>query len=174
MNSAGPQLRTDTRQASGGSTAASARSLVVFRLEDQEYGLRLEEVERVLPMIEVSPLPAAPAALLGVINLHGRVVPVVDLRRRFGLPPRNYGLGGRLLVVRSPRRTLAMPVDDVAGVRHVPAEAIQTPEAVAPGLSQLGGVAALDGNLLFIQDLEAVLSADEEQQLGAALGEENP
>src|SRR5262245_21471826 len=60
--------------------------LFVFRLAEQHYALPLLTVERVLPMVAVSPLPQAPSLTLGVINLHGLVVPVLDLRRRFGLP----------------------------------------------------------------------------------------
>jgi len=117
----------------------SIRQLVVFRLAEQQYALPLSAVERVLPMVAVSPLPQAPAIALGVINLHGQVVPVLDMRRCFGFPPRDYGLTAHLLVVRTTRRTLALPVDEVLGVREVAAAAVTAPEAVLPGIAQVGG-----------------------------------
>src|ERR1043166_579372 len=65
--------------------------LVVFLLAEQHYALPLAMVERVLPVVAVSPLPQAPPMTLGMINLHGTVMPVLDLRHRFGFPPHEYG-----------------------------------------------------------------------------------
>jgi purine-binding chemotaxis protein CheW len=145
--------------------------LVVFSVEDERYALRLPVVERVLPMVAVSPLPKAPAVALGVINLHGAVVPVLDIRRRLGLPPRDYGLTAHLLVARTSRRTVALPVDEVLGVSDVAAEAITLPAAVLPGIRQVEGIIALADGLLFIHDLERFLSLDEERRLAEALDE---
>jgi len=84
---------TDDRVGAG--PEGSALQLVVFDLEGQRYALPLGAVDRVLPMVAVSPLPKAPAIALGVINLHGQALPVLDIRRRFGLPTREYGLADR-------------------------------------------------------------------------------
>ena len=146
-------------------------TLVVFGIEGQRYALPLHAVERVLPMVAVSPLPQAPAVALGVMNLHGQVLPVLDLRRRFGLPPRDYGLTARLLVTRTGRRILALAVDEVLEVREVTPETITRPDAVLPGIGHLAGIVALVDGLLFIHDLEACLSLDEEQRLATALEE---
>lgn len=140
-------------------------------IDGQRYGLALHTVERVFPMVAVSPLPKAPAIALGVINLHGRVIPVVDIRRRFGLPLGDYGPTAHLLVARTARRTLALPVDTVPGVMEIAAEAVVPPGAALPGIGYVAGIAALEDGLLFIHDLEAFLSLDEEQQLAEALGE---
>lgn len=155
-----------------GSTAEEARlELVHYTLDGNGYGLPLRVVERILPMVAISPLPKAPPIVLGVVNVHGTVIPVVDLRRRFGLPSRDYGLGGRLLLARTSRRLLAFPVDEVLGVSEVPAEDVSPPEAVLPGIGQVAGIVRLAGGLLLIQDLDACLALDEERQLDAALGE---
>jgi purine-binding chemotaxis protein CheW len=122
-------------------------------------------------MVAISPLPQAPAVALGVISVHGRVVPVLDLRRRFGFPLCDYGLTAHLLVARTSRRTLALPVDEVHGVSEVAAEDIAPPDAVLPGIAHVAGIVALADGLLFIHDLEACLSLDEEQRLAAALQE---
>ncbi|MBI2454644.1 MAG: purine-binding chemotaxis protein CheW [candidate division NC10 bacterium] len=145
--------------------------LVVFVLEEQRYALPVSTVVRVLPMVAVSPLPQAPAIALGVINLHGHVIPVLDIRRRFDLPPRNYGVSAHLLVARTIRRTLAVPVDEVLGVRDVAADAVAPADAVLPGIGHVAGIVALSDGLLFIHDLEAFLSLEEEQRLTQALAE---
>lgn len=145
--------------------------LVVFTIEEQRYSLDISAVERVLPMVAVSGLPKAPAIALGVISLHGQVIPVLDIRRRFGLPPRDWSLTAHLLVARTIRRTLALPVDEVLGVREMAREAVTPPDVILPGIGHISGIAALSDGLLFIHDLETFLSLDEEQQLTEALEE---
>ena len=149
----------------------SVLGLVVFGIEGQRYALPLSIVEQVVPMVAVSPLPQAPIVALGVINLHGTIIPVLDIRRRFGFPPRDYGLTSQLLVARTTRRTLALPVDEVAGVMEVPGDAVTPADKVLPGIGHVAGIVALADGLLFIHDLDTFLSLDEERQLAAALGE---
>ena len=148
-----------------------ALRLVVFSIEGQRYALPLHAVERVLPMVAVSPLPQAPAVALGVINVHGRVVPVLDLRRRFGLPPRDHGLTTHLLVARTAPRTMALPVDEVLEVQDVAPSAVTAPDVILPGIGHVAGVVALPDGVLFIHDLEACLSLEEERRLTEALEE---
>ena len=145
--------------------------LVVFVIEGQRYALPLRAVERVLPIVAVSPLPKAPAVALGVINVHGQVIPVVDIRLRFGFPPRDYGLTAQLVVARTARRTLVVPVEEVLGVTEVATEGITSPDAVLPGIGHVAGIVTLADGLLFIHDLDTFLSLDEEQRLTEALEE---
>lgn len=145
--------------------------LVVFVIEGQRYALPLSAAERVLPMVAVSPLPKAPTIALGVINLHRQVIPVVDIRRRFNLPSRDYGPDAHLLVARTSRRTLAVPVDQVLGVTEVPAENLTAPDAVLPGIGHVAGIVTLADGLLFLHDLEGFLSLEEEHRLAEALEE---
>lgn len=142
---------------------------VVFRLEGQRYALHLSQVERVVSMVAVSPLPKAPSVVVGVINHRGSVVPVLDLRLRFGFARRAFGLTDHLLLARTTRRMLALPVDEVLDVNEVPVENIRTPSTLLPGVGYVTGIVALADGLLFIHDLEALLSMDEEQRLTEAM-----
>ena len=144
---------------------------VVFGLDGQRYGLHLTTVERVLPMVAVSPLPKAPAIALGVVNFHGVVVPVLDIRRRLGFPLRDYDLTAHLLVARTSRRRVAVPVDQVFGVSEIIAEAVMPPDTVLPGMAHVAGIVALPDGLLFVHDLDTFLSLDEGRQLAEALDE---
>lgn len=164
----GPEAVPESR------AGASASSLVTFVVDGVAYALPLSTVERALPMVAVSPVPGAPRVVLGVINLEGHVVPAMDLRRRLGLPPHEYGLAAQLLVVRTPRRVLAVAADEVRGVTHVEAALITPADAVLPGLRRVTGLAALPDGLLLIYDIEAFLTLDEEAQLAEALGETKP
>lgn len=153
----------------GQAVESSVIALVVFDIEGQRYALPLHDVERVLPMVAVSLLPKAPAVALGVINLHGKIIPVLDVRRRFGLPSRDYGLTAHLLVARTVRRIVALPVDAVLGIRNVATDTVTPPAGVLPGIGHVAGIAALADGLLFIHDLETFLSLEDEQQLTDAL-----
>jgi purine-binding chemotaxis protein CheW len=144
-------------------------AVVVFAIGGASYAVPLEATERALHMVAVSPLPGAPPILAGVINLHGSVVPVVDLRRRLGSAAPAYGLGAHLLLVTSARRRLALSTDQVLGVRTIPEDSVVPSGLVAPGLGAVAGIAALPDGLLFIHDLEAVLSSEDEERLDRAL-----
>ncbi|MDA8164500.1 MAG: chemotaxis protein CheW [Desulfobacteraceae bacterium] len=143
--------------------------LVVFTLDGGRYALRLESVERVLPTVAVTPLPKAPAIVTGIINLAGRILPVLDIRRRFGLPPREPGLYDHLIVAHTARRTVTLAVDKSQGVLGIPAEAAVPREEILPRVEYLEGVVKLGGGLILIHDLETFLSLDEERSLAAAL-----
>jgi purine-binding chemotaxis protein CheW len=153
-----------------GSTAHGSR-LVTFIVGGSRYAVPLASVERVLPMVAVRPVPGAPRVVLGAINVEGRVVPVVDLRRRLGLPSRDYGLSAHLLIVQTPRRTLAVTADEAAGVTEIDPTSVAPTEVVLPGLGRVAGIAALPDGLLFIYDIEAFLTPEEEGELGQVLGQ---
>jgi purine-binding chemotaxis protein CheW len=143
--------------------------LVTFGLDGERYALPLAVVERVLPIVEVSVLPRAPSITLGVINYHGTIIPVVDVRRRLGFAPRDYGVTAHLLIARTSRRLLALPVDQVFGVSAVAQDTVTPPNMVLRGIGHVAGIATLPDGVLLIQDLETFLSLDEEQQLADAL-----
>jgi purine-binding chemotaxis protein CheW len=145
--------------------------LVAFAVEDRQLALELGVVERVLPMAAVTPLPRAPAVVLGALNIAGVIVPVFDVRRRLGLPERGYGPDASLVLARTSRRAVAIPADQVHGVRAVDPAAVTSAEALAPGIDHIAGAVALEDDLLLIQDLDAFLTAEEERVLAPALAE---
>jgi purine-binding chemotaxis protein CheW len=143
--------------------------LAVFQLDGQRYGLEVEVVERVLPMVAISDLPGAPEVIRGAINVRGRVFPVVDLRVRFGRPSRALRLSDRLVLVRTRRRRLGLLTDEVQGVISVSRQALIVTEPAIAGSGHIKGIVPLPDGLLFLHDLDAVLSLDEEQQLSEAI-----
>jgi purine-binding chemotaxis protein CheW len=145
--------------------------LVVFVLNEQRFALALAVVERVLRVAEITPLPHAPEVVLGVINVGGRVLPVIDVRRRLRLPAREHQLGDQLLIVRLRERTVMLLVDAVLGLETVPADRIVTETNILPSLPYVAGVARLPDGLIVIHDLDRFLTLDEERELEAALAE---
>ncbi len=144
-------------------------SLVVFSFDQQQYALELSAVERVVRMVEVTPLPEAPAILLGVVNVAGRIVPLVNMRRRFGFPERAVRLSDHLLLAHTSKRLFGLWVDNVSGVVELPESSVVAPETVLPHTRYVDGIAKLDNGITLIHDLETVLSLEEEKTLDAAL-----
>jgi purine-binding chemotaxis protein CheW len=143
--------------------------LVTFTISRQAYALRLASVRRVLRMVEISALPKAPDIVLGVVSLHGTVVPVLSMRRRVGLPEVEANLTDQLIVADTASRSVALVVDAVTGVIERTTEEITEAERVVPGAEYVEGIAKLEEGLLFIHDLDLFLSQPEESQLHEAL-----
>jgi len=143
--------------------------VVVLVVDGSRYAVPLASVMRVLPMVAVQPVPGAPEPVLGAINLAGTVVPVVDPRRQLGLSAQDYGLDSHLLIVRTARRVLALPADEVLGVQDIEARSLAPTESVLPHLRRVTGIAALPDGLVFIHDLEAFLTPHEDRELDRAL-----
>lgn len=145
--------------------------LVVFRLDERRYALPLTVVERVVRAVDVTPLPKAPAIVLGAINVQGRVLPVLSVRRRFLMPDREIGPGDWFLLAHTARHTVVLVVDELEGVVERPQTEIAPSTQIAPGLEQFPGVLRLDDGLVLIHDLERFLSLDEARALDEAMDE---
>jgi purine-binding chemotaxis protein CheW len=146
-------------------------SLVVFSLDDRSYAIHLDAVERVLPSLHVIPLPKAPEIVLGLINLRGRIIPVLDVRKRFRLAERELQVHDHFIIAKTSKRTIAMPVDSVSGTMDISAQEITGAKGIVPGLDYLEGVTRLNDDMLLIHDLERFLSLEEERTLEEALKE---
>jgi purine-binding chemotaxis protein CheW len=143
--------------------------LVAFTLDERCFALRLESVERIVRTVEVTALPKAPEIVLGVINVQGKIVPVLDIRARFGLPKREFSLSDEMVVARTKRRTVVFNVDSVSAIIARRPEDITAAERILPDLKYVQGVAKLRDGMVVIHDLDRFLSLDEAEQLEGAL-----
>src|SRR5262245_25542725 len=89
---------------------------LVFLLDERQFALNLSDVERVVRVVEITDVPRAPAAVLGVVNVQGRLLPVISARRQLGLPDRDLDLADQLIIINTAGRTSALLVDSVLGV----------------------------------------------------------
>ena len=108
--------------------------LIIFTLDDQRYGLPLSAVERVVRMVDITPLPQAPDNVLGIINVQGRVIPVINIRRRFRLPERELALTDQLVIARTARRPVALVADAVTGVHEYAEQEAVAAQDILPGV----------------------------------------
>jgi purine-binding chemotaxis protein CheW len=143
--------------------------LLTFALGEHRFALDAGAVQEVVRLVAAAVLPGAPAIVEGVVNVRGTLVPVVDLRGRFGLPPAALDPAQHLIVARAGPRLIALRVDRALELVRVPDDAIEPIEHVAPGTRLVSGLARVSDGVLVIQDLERFLSLDEGERLDAAL-----
>jgi len=146
------------------------KKFVVFSLDLQRYALPLTAVERIVQAVHVTTLPNAPAIVLGMIDVAGRVLPVLNLRRRFRQPERKVGSADQFLIAHTTRRTVVLAVDEAQEVIERSSAEIVASSQIIPGLDHIQGVAKLRDGLVLIHDLEKFLSLDETASLDDAMG----
>ncbi|ACY47677.1 chemotaxis protein CheW [Rhodothermus marinus] len=141
--------------------------LVSFLIENEEFGVDILNVQEIIRPVDITRVPNAPAFVEGVINLRGRIVPVVDLRKRFNLPRRERDKNSRIIVVELGDKIVGFMVDAVREVLRVDAGVIEPPPELAIGIDAhyITGVAKLDDRLLILLDLERILTDEEKHRL---------
>jgi len=143
--------------------------ILLFSLDEPRYAVNLSAVETVLRMVEITPLPGAPEIVQGMINFHGRIIPLVNIRRRFNLSERDRKLNDRVIIARTSMRPVALAVDSVSGIRTIDATGISETGHTLPFASYIQGAAKVDWDIILIYDLDLFLSLDEERQLNNSL-----
>lgn len=148
-----------------------APRIVSFRLAGELFAAEIDAVERVLRYEAPRAIPGAPDWIPGVIEYQGRVIPVLDLRRRFGLPAEPPGPQARLVVLHSAGDLAAAIVDAVLDVRRVEAGALVPPPALFRGLAgeYLRGLAPRGGELVVVLDAQRLMTSQERLTLEPAL-----
>jgi purine-binding chemotaxis protein CheW len=147
------------------------KHLVVFRLDEQRYALPLPVVDRIVRAVELTPLPRGPVIVLGIVDMAGQVLPVIDVRQKFGLPESPLTPAHHLLIAQTDRRSVALVIDEAQGLIEVPEADIVNTVEIVPNVEQIGGAVRLSDGLVLIQDLEKLLSLEEERGLDEALKE---
>jgi purine-binding chemotaxis protein CheW len=143
------------------------RQFVSFIVGGEEFGVNILTVQEIIRPVDITRVPHAPDFVEGVINLRGRILPVIDLRTRFGFPKRDRDDDMRIVVVEIGSRTIGFMTDAVQEVLRVDVTAIEPAPELAVGVDAgyLRGVAKLDERLLILLELENILSTDEEEAL---------
>jgi purine-binding chemotaxis protein CheW len=141
----------------------------VFEVAGRRFGLSAEALREVVRAVAITALPKAPPIVEGVINLRGTLVPVLDIRQRFELPPTPLAPQQHLLIAQAGARLVALRVDRALDLVALDRRAIESAAGVVPGVEYVAGIARLADGLLVIHDLETFLSLDEARQVDAAV-----
>ena len=142
--------------------------LVSFKIGSEEFALDILKIQEIIRTVEVTKVPRAPHFVEGVINLRGKVIPIIDLRKRFGLPSIETTKNTRIVVVDIDNKVVGLVVDGVSEVLRLPASTIEPPPPMLAGIDSdyISGVGKLDDRLLILLEISKVLSQDESAALG--------
>lgn len=160
----------EQRAIADNSRIAVVDQIVVFELEQQRFALPLTVVERVERAVAITPLTDAPTVIAGVIDVRGDLLPVIALRKQWGLPDRPLALSDQLLIACGSRRRYALLIDCVIDVVYYDTAAVVPAASLAVDTDSLRGAVSLDDGIIFIHDLDYFLSLDAERDLDKALG----
>ena len=142
--------------------------LVTFSTGDEEFGVDILRVQEIIRTMAITKVPKAPEFVEGVINLRGKVIPIIDLRRRFGLQPKTHDKHTRIIVIEINNMIVGFVVDSVSEVLRIPASTVEPPPPVVAGLESeyISGVGKLHDRLLILLDLDKLLSHADLESLG--------
>jgi len=160
---------TPAAQLTGMKADSVPLALVVFSLADQRYALPLDRVRRAIRVVAFTPLPESPTIVLGIIDLGGVVIPVINLRERFNLRPRAVRLSDHLIIADTGKFTVALLADETMGVIEVQSSSCVPSNGIMPGLGLLDGAVKLADGLILIHDLGRLLSLEEESAIDRGL-----
>lgn len=141
--------------------------VVSFKLGVEEYGVDISQVQEIIRMVEITHVPRAPRFMEGVINLRGQLIPIIDLRTRFGMSRIDATKSTRIIVTEIGSKRVGIVVDSVSEVLNLPIENVEdAPEMIAGvGTEYIQGVGKMNERLIIMLDLTMVISGEEKQQL---------
>lgn len=143
--------------------------IVVVRLDDLRCGLSVDAVREITRAVAITRLPSAPRGVEGVVDFHGQIIPVIDLRDRLSLPRRDEDPADHFIIADTGSRLCGFRVDEALGVESIDPLNIVDARAVVTGTRPVAGIAKTPDGLVMLQDLAALLSQAEEEQLASAL-----
>lgn len=155
-------------EAAGTEEMSGELQLVSFKIGSEEFGVDILRVQEIIRMVEITKVPQAPIYVEGVINLRGRVIPVIDLRKRLNLELAEMDKNTRIVVVDIGGNIMGMIVDSVSEVLRLPSNTIEPPPDLVSGIDSdhISGVAKLEDRLLIFLDLSRIVSSDELAGIG--------
>ncbi|MBI1938127.1 MAG: chemotaxis protein CheW [Ignavibacteriales bacterium] len=145
----------------------SLLQLVSFMIGDEEFGVDILLVQEIIRMLQVTKVPNAPDFVDGVINLRGRIIPVIDLRCKLGIPRKEHDKNTRIIVVEVSGKTIGFIVDAVTEVLRIPSSITEAPPEIVTGINSefINAVGKLEDRLLILIDIEKVLTTSEKMEL---------
>ncbi|HRB54308.1 MAG: chemotaxis protein CheW [Ignavibacteriales bacterium] len=137
--------------------------LVSFKISNEEFGVDILCVQEINRMLQITKMPNTPEFIEGVINLRGRVIPVLDLRIKLGMPRKEHDKNTRIIVVELKGKTIGFIVDEVSEVLRIPKSITEAPPEMVGGVNSdfITSIGKLEDRLLILLDLEKILSTTE-------------
>ncbi|MBA7664464.1 hypothetical protein ES703_72525 [subsurface metagenome] len=147
--------------------ADALTQLISFMIGKEEYGLEILTVKEVIRIREITKIPKAPVFVKGIINLRGDVIPIIDLREKFGLETEEYTIMTRVIIVEVDGKAIGMVVDSVSQVIRIAQSEVEPPPPLIGGLSTeyLRGVGKIGEKLIILLNIIKILTTEEKIEL---------
>ncbi len=142
---------------------------LLFKLEDRQFAIPVVEVNMVVAAVAITDLPQAPEIVLGIINVHGDAVPVINIRPRIGLAPKELELTDKYIIAEVAGRKIALLVDSINTLIEIDSKKIVQMESLVPGSKFIDGTAEINNDLILLLNLENFLSIEDNLQLNSSL-----
>jgi purine-binding chemotaxis protein CheW len=144
--------------------------VVSFKLGSEEYGVDIAQVQEINRMVAVTHVPRAPQFMEGVINLRGQLIPIIDLRSRFGMPRAEHTKNTRIVVTEIGAKRVGMVVDSVSEVLRLPVDHVEAAPEMITGVDTeyIRGVGKIEDRLIILLDLAKIISGSEKRELESA------
>lgn len=155
------------RNEADATASKEALQIVSFRLANEEYGVDIMRAQEIIVPGQITRMPEVPDFIVGLINLRGHVIPIVDLRKRFGLEVKENDEHTRIIVVNVANKTVGMVVDAVTEVLRIGADQIEPPPSSTAGIDHdyIRGLVKLEDRLLILLNIEQILSRQQQDQI---------
>jgi purine-binding chemotaxis protein CheW len=145
------------------------KNVVVFTLEKQKYALPCSKVEKIINAVAITPLPHAPQKILGIINVHGKIIAVTDIRRLMELTAKSLELSDKIIITKTKKRLIAFIVDGIEELAEIEDDRIVNMKKIMSDPDVYDGTIKIKDGLILIYNAEKFLSLDEEEALDKAL-----
>lgn len=147
------------------------KKVVVFRIENEEYATGIGQVERILEFEKITRIPDSPDFLLGVINYQGRIIPVIDLKKKFNLPGTNINGNSKIIIARHESGDIGLIIDDVSQVMDISDEILSPPPDIVSGILKeyIKGIIKLEKRIIIYLDMGKIITFSEKKDLDRVL-----
>lgn len=141
--------------------------IVVFALDNSYYGVHILQVQEIIKMTEITKLPNTPDFIEGIVNLRGKIIPVMDLRKKFKLSAVQSDANWKILILKINEMQFGVMVDNISEVEKIPVSIIETPPKIVSGVKSdyISGIAKTQKRLLILLDIAKILSDEEQDAL---------
>ncbi len=146
--------------------------LVTFKIGDEEFSVPILKVQEIIRITDITRVPSAPHFVEGVINLRGKVIPIIDIRKRFGLPCLDCDGSSRIIVVDSGNKVVGLIVDSVSEVLRLPRSTVEPPPSMTGGVESeyIEGIGKLGERFVALLDVDRILTGSQMAELNAMDG----
>lgn len=146
--------------------------LVTFKLGEEQFAVDILKVQEINRMTDITKIPSSPSHVEGVVNLRGRVIPVVNMRRKLGLSEREYDEHSRIMIMDIHGTVMGLIVDGVDEVLRIPSSTVEPPPPMSMGVSTeyIKGIAKLEDRLIILVDLKSVFGIGDVSAVEEAAG----